>query len=320
MEYIQTDEFHIEAPAVVTIGKFDGRHRGHQKILKAMEEWRAKKGFAVAVFTFSRVPSAVVAKTVPTVITTNEERRYMMEQAGVDYLVEYPFNETTAHMAPEEFVKTVLVGQMNAHAIVVGTDCGFGYKRAGNAQLLKELAPRLGFELTIIEKAKEDNRDISSTYVREELDKGHMEKANELLGRPYSIHGKVVHGNHIGSSILGFPTANILPPPEKHLPKFGVYLSRVIAGKNRYWGITNIGKKPTVSGDYPAGAETFLMDFDGDLYGQVIEVQLLRFMRPEQKFEGLKELQEQIEKDKKTAARILKEKSFPAGTEEDTRL
>ena len=223
-------------------------------------------------------------------------------------------------MEPEDFIEDVLVGRLNAKYIVVGTDCGFGHKRRGNCQLLQELAPKYGYEVEVVEKVQYKGRDISSTYVREELDKGHMEKANELLGRPYSIHGKVVHGNHIGSSILGFPTANILPPPEKHLPKFGVYLSRVIAGKNRYWGITNIGKKPTVSGDYPAGAETFLMDFDGDLYGQVIEVQLLRFMRPEQKFEGLKELQEQIEKDKKTAARILKEKSFPAGTEEDTRL
>ena len=298
MEYIQTDEFHIEAPAVVTIGEFDGRHRGHQKILKAMEEWKAKKGFAVAVFTFSRVPSAVVAKTVPTVITTNEERRYMMEQAGVDYLVEYPFNETTAHMAPEEFVKTVLVGQMNAHAIVVGTDCGFGYKRAGNAQLLKELAPRLGFELTIIEKAKEDNRDISSTYVREELDKGNMEKANELLGGPYAIHGIVVHGSHIGGPVLGFPTANLLPPPEKYLPRNGVYVSRVLAGGACYGGITNIGTKPTVAGEHPIGAETFLFGLDADLYGMPIEVQLLHFVRPEKKFASLDQLKAQLERDK----------------------
>ena len=298
MEYIQTDEFHIEAPAVVTIGKFDGRHRGHQKILKAMEEWKAKKGFAVAVFTFSRVPSAVVAKTVPTVITTNEERRYMMEQAGVDYLVEYPFNETTAHMAPEEFVKTVLVGQMNAHAIVVGTDCGFGYKRAGNAQLLKELAPRLGFALTIIEKAKEDNRDISSTYVKEELDQGNMEKANELLGEPYAIHGIVVHGSHIGGPVLGFPTANLLPPPEKYLPRNGVYVSRVLAGGACYGGITNIGTKPTVAGEHPIGAETFLFGLDADLYGMPIEVQLLHFVRPEKKFASLDQLKAQLERDK----------------------
>ena len=298
MEYMQTDKFHIEAPAVVTIGKFDGRHRGHQKILKAMEEWKAKKGFAVAVFTFSRVPSAVVAKTVPTVITTNEERRYMMEQAGVDYLVEYPFNETTAHMAPEEFVKTVLVGQMNAHAIVVGTDCGFGYKRAGNAQLLKELAPRLGFALTIIEKAKEDNRDISSTYVKEELDQGNMEKANELLGEPYAIHGIVVHGSHIGGPVLGFPTANLLPPPEKYLPRNGVYVSRVLAGGACYGGITNIGTKPTVAGEHPIGAETFLFGLDADLYGMPIEVQLLHFVRPEKKFASLDQLKAQLERDK----------------------
>lgn len=302
MEYIQTDKFHIPAPAVVTIGKFDGRHRGHQKILKAMADWKKRKGLVIAVFTFSKAPSAVVAGGPQTVITTNEERRYMMEQAGVDYLVEYPFNESVAHMDPENFVEKVLMGQMNAQAVVVGTDCGFGYKRAGNAELLKRLSPKLGFGLTIVEKAKEDNRDISSTYIREELDKGNMEKANELLGRPFSIHGKVVHGNHIGSSVLGFPTANILPPPEKHLPKFGVYISKVITEQKEYRGVTNIGKKPTVAGDYPAGAETFLLDFDGDLYGQVIEVQLFHFLRPEKKFDSLEELKVQIERDKKAAA------------------
>lgn len=300
MEYIQTDKFRIEAPTVVTIGKFDGRHRGHQKLLQIMAEWK-KKGFSVAIFTFSKTPGAVVAGSSQTVITTNEERRYIMEKAGVEYLVEYPFNERVARMAPEEFVKRILVGQMNAKAIVVGTDCGFGYKRSGNVSLLKKLAPELGFQLEVVEKAQEDNRDISSTYVREELDKGHIEKANELLGTPYSIHGKVVHGNHIGSSILGFPTANILPPPEKHLPKFGVYVSRVIVGGKEYRGITNIGKKPTVEGKYPTGAETFLMDFGGDLYGETIEVQLLHFLRPEQKFENLDELKVQIEKDKKSA-------------------
>ncbi|RGZ00980.1 bifunctional riboflavin kinase/FAD synthetase [Clostridium sp. AM58-1XD] len=299
MEYIQNDQFRIETPAVVTIGKFDGRHRGHQKLLKAMLDHKEKQGLAVAVFTFSRAPGAVVDRKPQTVITTNEERRYIMEQAGVDYLVEYPFTEEVSHMPPEEFVEKILMGKMNARAIVVGTDCGFGYRRAGNVELLEKLAPQLGFELTVIEKAQEDHRDISSSYIREELEKGNMEKANELLGSPYSIHGKVVHGNHIGSSILGFPTANLMPPPEKHLPRFGVYVSRVIADGREYRGITNIGRKPTVEGTYPVGAETFLVDFDGDLYGKTIEVQLFHFLRPEQKFDSLDELKAQIEKDKK---------------------
>ncbi|MEY8338928.1 bifunctional riboflavin kinase/FAD synthetase [Lachnospiraceae bacterium 62-35] len=299
MEYIQNDKFRISVPAVVTIGKFDGRHRGHQKLLTAMLDWKQSCGFAVAVFTFSKTPGNVVDGKDQTVITTNEERRHIMEQAGVDYLVEYPFNEMVSHMSPEEFVEKILVEQMNARAIVVGTDCGFGYQRAGNAALLQTLSSRLGYELTVVEKAQEDHRDISSTYVREELDKGNMEKANELLGAPYSIHGRVIHGNHIGSSILGFPTANIQPQPEKHLPRFGVYVSRVLTEDKEYRGITNIGRKPTIEGKNPVGVETYLVDFEGNLYGQTIEVQLYHFLRPEKRFDSLDELRAQIQRDKK---------------------
>lgn len=308
MQFIDTADFNITEPTVVTIGKFDGRHRGHQKLLKEMLELKASKGYKLAVFTFSTVPGTLVYGTKATVITTNRERRNNMEKMGVDYLIEYPFTPEVSHMLPEAFVKTILAGKMNAKAIVVGTDCGFGYKRAGNAALLAQLADTCGYELVVITKAKEDSRDISSTYVREELAKGNMEKVNELLGQPYSILGTVVHGNHIGGSILGFPTANILPPPEKLLPPFGVYVSRVIVDQNSYRGITNIGKKPTVDGEFPVGVETFIFDLDEDIYGKEIEVQLFDFERPEKKFDSLEELKEQIARDKEYGARFWQQK------------
>lgn len=220
--------------------------------------------------------------------------------------MEYPFDQSVAHMTPEDFVAVVLVGQMHAKAIVAGTDCGFGYRRAGNAELLKRLAPKYGYQAIIIEKEQDEHRDISSTYVREELDRGNIEKANELLGEPYAIHGIVVHGRHIGSSVLGFPTANILPPPEKHLPPFGVYVSRVLVDGTYYGGVTNIGRKPTIQGDNPIGVETFIIGLEEDLYGKNIEVQLLNFERPEQKFAALEELQARIELDKQYAAEYLR--------------
>ena len=297
-----TREFQIEEPTAVTIGKFDGRHKGHQKLLREMLCFKERQGLKAAVFTFDMAPAGVMAGRVQTVITTNQERRNKMAKVGIDYLVEYPFDQETAHMQPEEFVSEVLVRQMHAKAVVVGTDCSFGYKGAGNAQLLKEMSESCGFEAVIIEKEQDDHRDISSTYVREELDLGNMEKANELLGEPYAIHGVVVHGNHIGGAILGFPTANILPPPEKHLPPFGVYVSQVLVDGSLYRGVTNIGKKPTVAGESPVGVETFIMGLEENLYGKEIEVQLLNFERPEQKFASLKELKERIEKDKEYAA------------------
>jgi len=297
-----TREFQIEEPTAVTIGKFDGRHKGHQKLLREMLCFKERQGLKAAVFTFDMAPAGVMAGRVQTVITTNQERRNKMAKMGIDYLVEFPFDQETAHMQPEEFVSEVLVRQMHARAVVVGTDCSFGYKGKGNAQLLKEMSESCGFEAVIIEKEQDDHRDISSTYVREELDLGNMEKANELLGEPYAIHGVVVHGNHIGGAILGFPTANILPPPEKHLPPFGVYVSQVLVDGSLYRGVSNIGKKPTVAGESPVGVETFIMGLEENLYGKEIEVQLLNFERPEQKFASLKELKERIEKDKEYAA------------------
>ena len=215
-----TREFCIEEPTVVTIGKFDGRHQGHQKLLKEMLHLKASRGWKTAVFTFDMAPLGVVEGKRATVITTNEERRNNMQAMGMDYLVEYPFNREVAAMSPERFVTDVLAGQMHAKAVVAGPDCSFGYKGAGNAELLRKMGPEYGFETIIIEKKQDEHRDISSTYVREELDRGNIEKANELLGEPYAIHGTVVHGNHIGGDVLGFPTANLRPScPDKLIPE-----------------------------------------------------------------------------------------------------
>lgn len=311
MEYITgRKDFQIEEPTVVSIGKFDGRHRGHQKLMDAMRRLAAEKGYRTAVFTFATAPAAIVGEIPLKVITTNEERRTNLEKSGINYLVEYPFDSQSSHMDPEEFVKEILVEQMNAKVIVAGTDCGFGYKRAGNAGLLKKLAFKYGYQAEIIEKEQDCCRDISSTYVKEMLEKGEIEKANRLLGEPYSIHGIVVHGNGIGGSRLGFPTANLCPPPEKYLPAFGVYISSVTVGDKTYGGVTNIGRKPTIIGENPVGAETFLLGYEGNLYGQYIEVQLFRQIRPERKFGSLEELKTQIAKDKETAGTYWKDRQM----------
>ena len=303
MRYIaDTTEFQIEEPTIVTLGKFDGRHRGHQKLLLTMQELKSSLGYPTAIFTFGTPPLSMMSGQPQTVITTNLERRANMEKMGVDYLVEYPFSEETRRMKPEDFVKDILAGRMQAKVIVVGPDCSFGYKGAGDARLLKQLEETLGYRLHVIEKEKDHLRDISSTYIREELEKGNVEKANALLGEPYAVHGEVVHGNHIGTSILGFPTANLLPPSIKRLPRFGVYVSRVLVDGTYYRGVTNIGRKPTVEGRNPVGVETYIFDMHQDLYGKVIEVQLLAFDRPEQKFSSLEELKQRIEMDKVFAA------------------
>ena len=157
-----TREFCIEEPTVVTIGKFDGR-QGHQKLLKEMLQQKENHGWKTAVFTFDMAPMGVVSGKRATVITTNEERRNNMQAMGMDYLVEYPFNREVAAMSPERFVTDVLAGQMHAKAVVAGPDCSFGYKGAGNAELLRKMGPEYGFETIIIEKKQDEHRDISST-------------------------------------------------------------------------------------------------------------------------------------------------------------
>ena len=303
MQYFAgTREFQIKEPTAVTIGKFDGLHRGHQKLLREVMRYR-EKGYKPAVFTFETAPGTLIRGKLQTMITTNEEREENLREAGVEYLVEYPFNQEVAHMDPEQFVAEILVGKMGAKAIVSGPDCHFGYQRKGDAELLRKLAPKYGYEVSIVEKAMDGDREISSTYIREELAKGNIRKANELLGYEYRISGQVVHGEHLGST-LGFPTANILPGIQKHLPAFGVYLSRTVIDGASYGSITNIGKKPTIAGERPAGAETYIYDLDENLYGKKIEVHFLDFMRPEMKFSGVDELKMQVLKDKETGRKM----------------
>ncbi len=308
MEIItDTREFHIDEPTSVTIGKFDGRHKGHQKLLRTMEELREEYGYRSAVFTFDMQPMEVISGKTQEVISTNDERRRSMEEMGVDYLVEYPFDDEAARTPADEFVERILVGQMNARAIVAGTDCTFGYKAAGNADLLRELAPKLGYRAVILDKERDNDRDISSTYIREELEKGNIEKANALLGKPYSIYGTVVHGCNIGGPRLGFPTANIVPPARKLLPPYGVYATRVRIDGKIYDAVTNVGRKPTVEDDGPVGVETYLFEpADSEaLYGKDIEVLFYSFLRAEKKFPSLEALKTQIERDRREAARVL---------------
>lgn len=297
MQYIAgTKEFQIEEPTVVTIGKFDGLHRGHKKLLSEMFHWK-EQGYKVAVFTFATPPAALVNRKIQTMITTNGERQALLEAIGVDYLVEYPFDEEVCHMDPEAFVAEILTGKMNAEVIVTGPDCHFGYKAAGDRKLLDELAEKYAYRFFVVDKERDlDGKIISSTYIREMLEEGNVKKANELLGYSYFISGTVVHGNSLGKSRL-YPTANLTPEPSKHLPRFGVYFSRVRVGEKEYGGITNIGRKPTVEGENPVGAETYLYDFDGSLYGKKIAVHLLDFVRPERKFGSLEELKKQLESD-----------------------
>jgi len=291
----QTTEFLLMEPSVVAIGKFDGIHRGHKELLNEVIKYK-EKGLKAVVFTFDPPPSVLFGDGSRKEITLRDEKRKIFEEMGIDVLIEFPLNRQTAATEPEDFVRNLLVKQMNAKQIVAGTDVSFGNKGKGDGALLMRLSEELGYGVSLIDKIGFEGREISSTYVREEVALGNMETVERLLGAPYFVSGIVSHGKKLGRTI-GMPTANLELSPDKLLPPNGVYYSRVDIEGKTYNGITNIGTKPTVSDEVKMGAETFIYDFEGVLYDKEIKVELLSFKRPEMKFHSVKELKAQMEKD-----------------------
>lgn len=293
-----TTDFYIAEETAVSFGKFDGVHRGHERLLRYLKE-KKKDGLLSVVFTFDIPPAQGIAEGGPIkAITTKEEKLSLFEKLGVDYVLECPFTPEIRHMEPEDFVE-MIAKRLHVKSMAVGTDFRYGYGRRGDYRLLKELSAVYGYEVMVMDKVKDGGQEISSTLVREEIAAGRIERANELLGYRYFMQGVVAHGNALGGAALGVPTANLVLPEEKLLPPFGVYATRTrICGRDKpYFGITNVGKKPTVPGSNPVGAETHLFDFDGNLYGKTIKVEFDTMERLEQKFESFEALRTQLLQD-----------------------
>ncbi len=290
---------------MVAIGKFDGVHLGHQKLLKQMCDWK-KQGLTAVVFTFDKSPASVFAPGTQTAeLTTLSEKRALMAKLGADVLVEFPMTVQTAATPADVFVRDVLSRQLNAAVIVAGEDVSFGHKGLGNRHLLDELAQPLGYQVEIVDKLSasevlpqyEKRVAVSSTLVRELLEAGNMEEVTALCGRPYSVGGPVIHGKHMGGPVLHMPTINVAWPAGKLTPPFGVYYSQTVLDGKRYASITNVGCKPTVTEEKNVLAETYLYEYEGDAYGEETQVFFYEYKRPERKFDGLETLREQMQRD-----------------------
>lgn len=292
------------AGSAITIGVFDGVHRGHQAVLSDVAERADELGEMEQVaLTFDVHPRSVVSPSqAPKMLTTVTQRIEMLETLGMDHVGVLPFEDIRT-TSPDGFVSKVLVGAFNARLVSVGLDFRYGAERAGEVATLRRAGLGYGFEVDAVELLEEDTGPISSTTIRSMLASGEVVEAAELLGRPYELRGEVVEGDRRGRTI-GFPTANLVFSDDHALPAHGVYAVRVGVGDDVYGAVCNVGTRPTFGGDSVV-VEPHLFDFDADIYGEEIKVWFVDRLRDEERFESLDALVAQIEQDASRARLAL---------------
>ncbi|MCX8130103.1 MAG: bifunctional riboflavin kinase/FAD synthetase [Clostridia bacterium] len=281
----------------VGLGNFDGLHIGHMALINTLIKESRLNGLCSIVYTFTKHPENILRKKLFTPLLTTEAKKIeLLEETYLNYVYFDEFDENFSRMAPEAFVKDILVDKLNTKLAVAGFDYRFGYKGSGDTELLKELGKKYGFKVIVIPPIKIDNEVVSSTKIRNDVSKGYMDQVFKLLGRHYSITAEVVSGRRIGNTI-GFPTANINPEDYLILPQRGVYITKTLLDNILYNSITNIGYNPTFEDVNKITVETHITDFEGDIYGKKIEVFFLQKIRDEKKFCSVSELKDQIRKD-----------------------
>jgi riboflavin kinase/FMN adenylyltransferase len=300
------DAITLDEQSVVTVGTFDGVHRGHQAIIEYLQERAEAQSGPSTLVSFDPHPRAVVHGEEVPLLTTVAERADLLEALGLDRFVVVPFSIAFAQLGPREYVRDVLVKQIGLQEITVGYDHRFGKDRAGDVELLRELGDRYGFEVDVI-PPQQVNRDIvSSSAIRDFLrDEGAIEEANQRLGRPYRLDAVVARGEGRGRE-LGYPTANLaLDDARKLVPKRGVYATMVtLPNGQRRGGMMNIGRRPTFD-EMDVTVEVHLLDFEGDLYGERLSVQFLQRLRDEQKFESPEALAAQLSEDEEHCRTVV---------------
>lgn len=292
--------FHARNP-VLTIGTFDGVHLGHRKIIAALHDRAKTVNGESVIFTFDPHPRKVVASGESNLrlLTTLDEKIALFEQSGVDHLIIYPFTTEFSQLTYEEFVEKVLVGQIHTKFLVVGYDHKFGKNRQGDFEFLKKCADRFDFQIEKMDVLLMNEANVSSTKIREAIQLGDFETANNFLGYPFMLHGTVVEGQKLGRKIQ-FPTANIeTSDPDKIIPGYGVYAVEANFRNQTFQGMLNIGSRPTVNNNADhRSIEVHIFDFDSDIYGEQLELVFFRKLREEQKFSSIEALKDQLAKDK----------------------
>ena len=293
------ENFPASEGSIVTIGTFDGVHLGHQQILKQLIDTSQQSKLKSVLLTFFPHPRMVLQPDIPMrLIQTIEEREKALRKTGLDYLVIHPFSEKFSRLSADDYVKQILVEKLNVRKVVVGYDHRFGRNRTASLEDMYNYADIYDFEVIEIDAKKIKSTAVSSTKIRKAIDEGDIALANSYLGDPFTIEGIVVHGDKRGRE-LSYPTANIeLQNKHKIIPKQGVYLIQSDFDNRVVYGMMNIGTKPTFDTTNPS-IEVHFFDWNGDLYDQTLRVKLLKWVREEQKFDSVAELQAQIHADER---------------------
>lgn len=298
----------IIKPNAIALGNFDGIHLGHQKVIKAIFEQGSYQENCPTLVTFFPHPQEFFSGIKKQLLTPIQEKQDILKKLGIQQVILLPFDRELASLSALHFVQKVLIEQINAKYISVGEDFRFGYSRQGQAKDLQKLANNYGVKVNITKEQKINFQDklirISSSAIREGLETGNLDIVRTMLGRDYSLIGKVVEGDKIGRKI-GFPTANLAISPDKFLPKNGVYAVKVEVDSQRINGVMNRGKRPTVSGVKTTN-EIHLLNWSGNLYNKEIKVNLIEYLRTEKKFSSLEQLKKQIDLDCQRTSHLLK--------------
>lgn len=304
-EYTETNP---QQPLFAALGVFDGVHRGHRAVIARVESEAAARGLSSAVITFRAHPQQVLRPQVPfRMLTSPEERETLLRQTGIDRVIFLDFTREMSLLSAFDFLQ-ILSSHYQVKGLIIGYDHRFGHNRAEGFDDYVKYGQRLGMEILHADELVTDAGPVSSSIIRKLLVEGDLTTANHLLSYPYTLHGKVVNGFHVGRE-LGFPTANIdIDYPDKLIPANGVYAARIVLPDgNRYNGMLNIGNRPTLNRPNDYSIEANLFDFSGNLYGSSLAVELIRYMRPEQTFADITALRAQLIADEAAIRKILSE-------------
>ena len=268
----------------LTIGKFDGFHKGHRLLLQEISDYSAKTGAEAVCYKLEFGGDSILSR---------EEQEKVISGYGISRLCRVEFTPEYADVLAEDFVRDIIHEELGAEYVVVGSDFRFGRDRAGDVHLLEELSDKYGYKVKSFDKLVMDGEIVSSTRIRHLLEEGLVDEASKLLGKDYDLTGTVADGKKLGRS-LGYPTLNLQFPENKILPRLGVYSSITVIGDDTYNSITNVGRRPSVDDGDEVNIETFIYDFNDDIYGREVSVKLTHFLRDERRFESLEALKDQI--------------------------